>query len=52
MGEREREVEIKNFKIFQNRKSLYLEIQVVLKFGEERMKINLILFVYVIYSSK
>ena len=45
-------VEIKNFKIFQNRESLYLEIQVVLKFGEERMKITLILFVYVILSSK
>ena len=45
-------VEIKNFKIFQNRKSLYLRIQVVLKFGEERMKITLILFVYVILSPK
>ena len=42
----------RNFKIFQNIKSLYLEIQVVLKFGKERMKITLILFVYVIFSSK
>ena len=32
--------------------SLYLEIQAVLKFGEERMKITLILFVHVILSSK
>ena len=45
-------VEIENFKIFLNRKSLCLEIQVVLKFGEERMKITLILFVHVILSSK
>ena len=45
-------VEIEKFKFFQNRKSLCLEIQVVLKFGEERMKITLILFVHVILSSK
>ena len=41
-------VEIEKFNFFQNRKSLCLEIQVVLKFGEERMKITLILFVHVI----
>ena len=45
-------VEIKNFKIFQNRESLYLEIQMVLKFGEERIKITLIPFGYVIFLSK
>ena len=45
-------VEIENFKFFLNRKSLYLEIQVVLKFGEERMKITLIPFVHVILSLK
>ena len=39
-------------KIFQNIKSLYLELQLVLKFGKERMKITLIPFVYVIFSSK
>ena len=44
--------EIKNLKNFQNRNSFYLEIQVVLKFGEERMKITLILIVCVILSSK
>ena len=32
--------------------SLSVSIQVVLKFAEERMKITLILFVYVIFSSK
>ena len=31
---------------------MYLEIQFVLKFGEERTKIALILFVFVILSSK
>ena len=45
-------VEIENFEIFRNRKSLWLEILVVLKFCEELMKITLILFVYVIFSSK
>ena len=34
-----------NFEIFQNWKSLYLEIQVVFEFGEESMKITLILFI-------
>ena len=33
-------------------KKKLIEIQVILKFGEERMKITLILFVYVISSSK
>ena len=36
---------------FQNRSSLYQEIQVVFKFGEDWMNIALILFVYVILSS-
>ena len=43
---------IENLKNFQNSKSLFLEIQAVLKFGEERTKITLILFVHVILSSK
>ena len=41
-----------NFKSFQDIKSLYLEIQVVLKFGKERMKITLTTFVHVILSLK
>ena len=54
-GDRERGLEILgleilNFNFFQNRKSLYLAIQALLKFGEERMKITLIPFVFVISS--
>ena len=39
-------------KKFKFSKEKVIEIQVVLKFLEERMKITLILFVYVILSSK
>ena len=45
-------VEIQKSKIFHNRKSMYSEIQVALKFGEDWMNITLILFVHVIFSSK
>ena len=45
-------IKFKKFEIFQNRKSLYKELLVVLKLGEKPVKITLILIVNVILSSK